>query len=325
MARRDDIEERLAQLSGLRREPDAGEVRRGLKAALTQKRSGLLVAKAAELAAELSIDDMAPQMEEAFHRLLRDPIKRDKGCLGKTALAKALVELEQPASEIYLQGVSFVQMEPTWGGSVDVASQLRGWCAHGLIRARHPRALLEVTALLVDPERPARLAAVDALGDSGREGAEAVLRLKVLSGDSEPEVVAECFNSLLRLDAERSLDFVAEFLASDDEALAEGAALALGDSRLEGAIDLLHQQLELTVDQDRQRSLYLGLALTRRQRAVDILLQTVEDESIGRAEAALPALALHRHDEGLSERLRELVSERRSRALEKIWREEFEA
>ena len=324
MAKKDPLEDKLELLSKLRQEDDSDVIRKELKTALTQKRYGLLVSKAADLVAELGMGELSPQMEEAFHRLSRDPLKKDKGCAGKTSLVKALVELEQPSAEVFLAGARYVQLEPVWGGTTDTAAQLRGWCAHGLVRMRHPEAVLHLTRLLVDPERPTRLAAVDALGDSGQTAAEALLRLKVLVGDDEVEVVAECFNSLLRLEPHRSLSFVGDFLASDEPAIAEGAALALGDSRSDEAVDLLVKRLEITLGEDQQRSLYLALALTRRQRALDLLIDEVEQGPIGRARSALKALALNRHDESLRERLRQHLDSRRDRSLEQIWHQDFE-
>ncbi len=323
MARRDPTEEQLSRLVALREEDDRERLREELDRALQQKKSALVVARAAELVVELGVDGLEASLEAAFRRMLVDPFQRDKGCRGKTAVVKALVELEQPASEIFRTGITFRQMEPVWGGSEDVAAQVRGWCAHGLVRMRHADAILEITPLLVDSERPARLAAVDALGDSGLVAAQAVLRLKILSGDEEPEVLGECFNSLLRLDAERSLGFVARFLESEDVALAEAAALALGESRQEEAIDRLRRQLEATVDPELRRSLYLGLSLTRRERAIELLVQEVEEEAIGRARQALHALALHRFDDALRERLEPLVRDRGDRELEEIWDREL--
>lgn len=323
MARRDPTEEQLSRLVALREDDDHERVRQELERALTQKKSALVVARAAELVVELGAEGLESTLEDAFHRLLVDPFKRDKGCRGKTAVVKALVELERPASGVYRAGIGYRQPEPVWGGSEDVAAQVRGWCAHGLVRMRHADSMLEVVPLLVDPERPARLAAVDALGDSGQVAAQAVLRLKVLNGDEEPEVIGECFNSLLRLDAERSLEFVAGFLPSEDSALAELAALALGESRLEEAIEPLRRQLEVAVDSELRRSLYLGLSLTRRERAIEILVDEVEEEAIGRARQALRALALHRFDDALRERLEPLVMARSDRELEEIWRQDL--
>lgn len=331
MTRRDTTEEGLAALAALRQEDDPEVVRQQLTVALSQKRSGLLVARAAKLLVELGrgfdqgLDaaSLLPTMEGAFRRLLVNPLKRDKGCFGKTELAKALVELEQPATETFLSGLRFVQLEPVWGGSVDAASSLRGWCAHGLVRSRHPEAMLRLAPLLVDGERPTRLAAAEALGDSGQMAAEALLRLKVTSGDDEPEVIGECCQSLLRLEPQRSWPFVAELLDHPEPSTVEAAALALGESRLEEVIEPLRRRLEATVDDDLQRSFYLALALTRRQQAIDLLEEEVDEGPIGRARWALVALAMHRHDEALHQRLSEHVKRRRDKELERIWREDF--
>lgn len=327
MARRDPIEERIAALAELRRETRVDVVCKQLQAALVQKRSGLLVSRAAKMTAELATEfDLTPlvsALEGAFRRLLVDALKRDKGCLGKIEICRALVEMGQPSSEVFLAGIEWIQMEPVWGGSVDTASQLRGWSAHGLIRMRHADALLRVAPLLADGERPARLAAADALGDSGQLGAEAVLRLKAVSGDEEPEVTGECFQSLLRLDAQRSRPFVVGFLHHREPAVVEAAALALGESRLPEVVEPLRECAEATVDADIQGSLYLALALTRRGAALDILLQTVEDGALGRARRALAALALHRHDDGVRRRLQAAVEERDDGELQRIWRQDL--
>ncbi len=327
MAPRDPVEERLNALAELVQEGDPQVILRQLESALTQKRSGLVVARAAKLTVELGqrfdLRTLVPSLEGAFRRLLVEPLKRDKGCFGKIELAKALVELEQPSTEIFLSGLYFVQLEPVWGGSVDAAAPVRGWCAHGLVRSRHPEAVLKVAPLLVDGERPTRLAAAEALGDSGQMAAEAVLRLKVTSGDDEPEVVGECCQSLLRLDGQRSWPFVAGLLDHAELSNVEAAALALGESRLQDAIEPLARCLDTQVDEDLQRSLYLALALTRRQPALDLLEEEVDDGPIGRARLALAALALHRHDEALRSRLGVYVERRRDEELRRIWRQEF--
>lgn len=327
MARRDPVEERLNALVELRQEDDPQVILKQLDAALTQKRSALVVARAAKLVVELGekmdLRSLVPTMEGAFRRLLVSPLERDKGCHGKTELAKALVAMEQPATDVFLSGLRYVQMEPVWGGSVDAAAAVRGWCAHGLVRSRHPEALLEVAPLLVDSERPTRLAAAAALGDSGQMAAEAVLRLKVVSGDDEPEVLGECCQALLRLDDQRSWPFVAELLVHPEPATVEAAALALGGSRLQEVIEPLVQCLERNLDDDLRRSLCLALALTRRQRAFDVLLEEVDEGPIGRARAALSALAMHRHDGALKARLGEIVERRGDEEMQRIWRQEL--
>lgn len=332
MAKTDPIEDKLRRLTALRQETDPAAVATALGRALDQKSSGLIAAKAADLTAELGQGDLTEtavarlieKMRSAFDRLMIQPVKRDKGCLGKTAIARALASLDVPAQDLYIAGLRHVQLEPIWGGSVDTAAELRGHCALAMVRTHGPDAVLEVATLLADAERPTRLAAAEALGDSGDKAAEAVLRLKAVTGDEEPEVVGACFQSLLRLNPERSLDFVGQFLGHNEPAVAEAAALALGESRIEAAVPMIHESLEVTVDADIQRVLYLALALSRRENALEILVDEVADGPIGRARGALTALALHRHQQELYRQLESLVEERRDRELGQIWRERFQ-
>ena len=90
------------------------------------------------------------------------------------------------------------------------------------MRMRHSQALYETVALLADREVAARAGAVEALGDSGSQAAELLLRLKVLSGDEE-DIIAACFQSLLAASLEKSVPFVANYLAGGAEARVESA------------------------------------------------------------------------------------------------------
>src|SRR2546428_72176 len=83
------------------------------------------------------------------------------------------------------------------------------------------------------------LAAARALAHVGaREGA-LPLRVKLLAGDAEPAVMAECFVAVLKLSLRESLPFVDRFLDSADDAVREAAAAALGGTRDRGAYELL--------------------------------------------------------------------------------------
>src|SRR5438093_736437 len=82
-------------------------------------------------------------------------------------------------------------------------------------------------------------AAADAVGAAGRADGIPLLRYKALVGDADPQVLTECFAALLALAPSDSLAFVAPFLRHGDEAVSESAALALGQSRLEGAFPIL--------------------------------------------------------------------------------------
>ena len=327
MAKKDDLEEELGRLADLRRLSDQGQVpeeqvRRELSKALAEKRAPL-VAKAANLVETMALDGFRGDLEQAFFRLLPDPLKRDKGCVGKTAIAQALLELDESADSVFLAGLSHIQLEPSWGPPVDTAANLRGFCAHGLVRAMHPDAVLHVTRLLVDKELPARLGAVRALGESGQSAAEALLRLKVLTGDEEPEVIGETFSTLMSLSPERSLDFVAPFLDHADPLLVESAALALGGSRRPEVIEPLRARLDTALKDEAQQPLYLALSLTRLDEALDLLVDTVADGPIGRARHALSALKLHYFKQDLRERLAPRVAERGDAKLSEIWQEHF--
>lgn len=323
MARKDDLEDCLGRLSDLRRETDHDAVVGSLKDALLDRRAPL-VAKAAELIETMGLDDLQGDMERAFLGLLQEPLKRDKGCVGKTALAKALLELERPSDEVFLAGVRWIQMEPSWGPPVDTAANLRGFCAHGLVRSRQPDAVLHITPLLVDKEPAPRLGAVRALGESGQPAAEALLRLKILTGDEEPEVVGEAFSALMSLSAERSLDFIVPYLDDADPSMSESAALALGGSRHPAVVEPLKSRLETALKDDIQGPLYLALSITRLDSAIDHLVETVADGPIGRARHALSALKIHYFKQDLRDRLRPSIEQRRDSELDKIWRRDFD-
>ena len=76
----------------------------------------------------------------------------------------------------------------------------------------------------------------------GTSAAIVLLRFKARTGDKEPEVVVECLNALMSAAAEESLAFVGQFLRSTTEEIAEGAALALAESRRPDAFELLKER-----------------------------------------------------------------------------------
>ena len=323
MPKKDNLEACLGRLSDLRHEQDREEVRRRLGEALADRQAPL-VAKAAELVEALGFTELRSDMETAFFRLLKDPLKRDKGCIGKTAVAKALLELELPSDEVFRTGLRWIQMEPSWGPPVDTAANLRGFCAHGLVRSMHPDAVLDITPLLVDKEPIPRLGAVRALGESGQSAAEALLRLKILTGDEELEVLAEAFGALVNLSPERAADFVVPFLDDPDPSRVEAAALALGGSRHPSVLEPLKTRLDTALRDEIQGPLYLALSITRLDDAVDYLVDIVADGPVGRARHALSALKIHYFKQDLRDRLRPLVEARRDSELDKIWRQDFD-
>ena len=169
-----------------------------------------------------------------FPRFMSDPVKRDPGCRAKLAVVEALVEFGARETELYLRGLHHVQKEPAYGPPIDTADGLRVRCADALSRLGYPDIVLELVTLLTDAEPGARAGAAQVLAGVGTEAAEAVLRMKVLTGDREPAVLGACFQGLLQMEPDRSLAFVASYMKHPDPDVPLEAALALGESRHPG-------------------------------------------------------------------------------------------
>jgi len=307
------LDERLATLRALERSPEPPDPE-AVREALRSK-TGTVVAMAARIVAGREMRGLLPELGPAFTRLCERPVERDPGCRGKIALAKALRTLDEWDDEVFIPGASLTQHEPVWGGKEDTAAELRAECAMAFAHSGREDALHVLADLLADPERSARAGAAQALGDTGRPDAAALLRYKVRVGDPEPEVIATCLESILALAPRSSLPFFAALLKGRDER-AEAAALALGSSRLAGARPLLLAFCEEATAEARQRTGYLALALLRDDVANDDLLGVVRDGEAPDAVAAAKALATFRDDPRLAARLRAAAEGREKAVVE---------
>lgn len=308
MARR-SLEDTLAVLQGIRRDPLAPSSLAELRRVLARE-GNHAVARAAVIAREFEIDALVPDLVQAFERFMARPDGEDKGCVAKAALAEALQRMGHDDASLFLKGLHHVQREPTFGGSVDTAAGLRGFCAFGLAQMHHPAMMLEMAHLLTDPEPAARAAAARALAQDGRAVGVPLLRLKTLVGDTESQVVGECLSALLRLDPAGSLDFVAGFLQSHSVRVAEEAALALGGSRLPEALAPLRAWCDQTMHTKRRATALVAIALLRRDEAFDYLLSLVREGPAKHARDAVAALGTFRSDEDLRRRVHEAASAR---------------
>ncbi len=261
MSKAPSTEEALLAIRKIRDDPDGFDLKRDLAPFLKHK-SNHVIAAAADTATRLELGSFCPELVDAFLELMKKPDTRDQGCKALIAIAKALANMDQPAPQVYFAGIRHVQKEGGFGPPVDAAAPLRGLCAQGLIRMSHPDALLECVTLLADPEIAACAGAVRALGDSGQSEGMLLLRLKALLGDDE-EIMGECFAALLRLAPAPSLEFVADFLQSSSDEVAERAALALGESRIPAAFERLRDAWEGTARPSLRRTLLLALAMLR--------------------------------------------------------------
>ena len=295
------LEEQLDRVAELRGQPPSPEGRAEVAQYLNSKMN-LVAAKAARIAGEWLAAELMPQLAEAFDRFMVKPETTDKRCAAKIEILKALCKLEYSSPAVFRRGLRHIQMEPTWGGSVDTAAEVRALGAMGLAQTDYPEALEEILPLLLDPQRDARIGAARAIAASGLPGSALLLRLKALSGD-EPEVLGECLAGLLRATPTQSLEFVAKFLDRREEAVAEVAALALGDSRLESAFAVLREAVERTRAQTFRRTLLLAIGLLRRENAIEYLLDLVQNGEGQNSADATAALAMYEKDPILQERL----------------------
>jgi HEAT repeat protein len=315
-------EQKRSRLNEARQHPGSDRslaiLRKGL-----EDRVSMVVAKAAELSSELGALSLAPELIRAFRRFLAEPT-RDKGCLAKIAIVEALTRLEHSDPEVFLEGIGHVQREPVWGGTEDTASWLRGLCAMGLAASEHPRVLAPLVDVLGDREKLARLGAVRALGARGDPQGALLLRLKLLDGDPESEVISECFRALLALEPPaEGTAFVGRFLESADQATAEAAALALGESRLPQAFDLLKRGWEQASDKSFRRVLLAAIALLRIEPATDFLVCRIADDFIETARGAISALGPFLYGDELRERVSKAVADTGNASLQELYEKEL--
>jgi hypothetical protein len=308
-----DVDAALAALEAL--PADRAERVAALEAALATGHYRI-VAKAARIAEEALLYELVPALAGAYRPLLDKPTKRDPSCIGKRASMRALVALEHDDAAFYRAGLGYRQPEPVWGGTRDTAAEVRGASAMGLVASGLPRALVEIAPLLADPEPDARLGAVRAIACGQPREAELLLRAKAATGDAEPAVLGECFTALLAVEPDESVAFVAAYLQHAEPAVAELAALALGESRLEAAVAPLKALWdEPLLDETLRRTLLRAAAAHRSEPAAAWLLEVAAEARAATVLELLEALAPYPPQGKLVAALEAVLAERGDRAL----------
>jgi len=288
------IEEKLDRLSSLR-QADRTEAIAALRTALAD-RANVVVAKSAKIAAELELQDLTPDLVRAFDRLFEKPDETDPQCWGKNAIAITLRDFGYQSAAPFLRGLRHIQMEPVWGGREDTAQVLRAACCAALPQCAdltRDEVLRHLVDALTDVSDKVRVDAARSIEHMGGADSALLLRLKARIGDKEGHVTGQAFESLLRLERDGALPFVAEFLDSDDEICAE-AALALGSSRLPEALTILKKAWNRERDWSRKQILLRGLSASLLPEALEFLLDLLKSGREVDAAQALDALALHR-------------------------------
>jgi HEAT repeat protein len=310
MATRRSTDDKLDELEAAVASADGESLPSVLKGGLKDKHYRI-VALAAHYSGDKLVYDCVPDLLDAHRRFLDNPVKRDPNCLAKKAIVRALYELDCDDVDFYLAAIRYRQMEPVWGGTVDTATDLRMSAAMGLVSSGYHRALVEVAELLIDSEPPVRAGAARAIACGNPREAELLLRAKVLAGDDEALVIGDCFAGLLTVEPDESVAFVGRFLDSDDAAIVEAAALALGESRLPTALDALKDAWRAVyVPADVRRVLVRAAALHRSDESFDWLVAIVAEGDTMIATETVDALSIYRHNDKLSERLKRALGER---------------
>jgi hypothetical protein len=318
---RSSVDDQLRQLAELRKAEPSDAMRAEVGKALASK-SNFIVAKAALVAREKRLRELIPGLIESFNRHLIDPARTDRGCEAKLAIVMALHELDCDDPAPFVAGVRHVQLEPGFGRN-DAAAPLRAASAVALARTRYPKVLIAILPLLLDLEPRVRAAAAQAIGAAGRMEGQLLLRLKVLAGDDEGDVILESLSSLLSIEGRDALDFVRKCLEWDDEPRREAAALALGSSRLPGAFEMLREQWQRNSDPRFGSVLLMAIATSRDEAAVEFLLSLIARAPLRDASAAISALKLHARDAQLRERVRSAVEMRAEPKLTQLLQMEF--
>ncbi|MBE9079990.1 hypothetical protein IQ241_22315 [Romeria aff. gracilis LEGE 07310] len=267
-----------------------------LHQALTSKQP-VAIAQVARLALNHRLSQLLPELATQFERLMAKGTTTDPNCIAKSAIANTLYQLEYPEAELFLAGIRYAQMEPVWGGETDTAPGLRAVCALGLVRVHYREVMTELADLLADAEIEARIGAARAIAYSENPQGVPLLRLKLHLGDSEPQVLSECFIALLQLAPQPSFPLVAQFLDSSEPAVCELAALALGEARIAEAFEPIKQIWRRTRERELRQSFLLAIATLRTDEAIEFLVRLVEKGNLADAEDAIAALQIYRHTE----------------------------
>lgn len=270
--------------------------------ALRSARS-LVVARAARLVKEHALDGFDAELVAAFDRFLRDGKKTDPSCQATLACLEALDYGESRDAGPFLRAVRHVQFE----GS-DTAGGVRARGVLGLARIGDADLELVAGRLAGDPLPSVRQAALEALAHRGDRAGAGVAMLRLTLGDDDPVVLMAAMTTLLALAPEAALAELGDRLDGDDESARELAAMALGQSRRDDALDVLLAALGRCTRPAERAPLVIAVGLHRSERALAALLDVVSDGGADDAEAALEALAVRRFEPGVARRVRDAAA-----------------
>ncbi|MEO0647495.1 MAG: hypothetical protein AAFZ17_15270 [Cyanobacteria bacterium J06650_10] len=294
MAKSRQLEKALEQIKTIGRLDRLSEAELDTLRKVLKGKQSIAIAPATKLIIQHQLIQLIPEMKAAFERLLNNGADIDPSCKAKWAIANTHYQLEKPNADLFLSGIRHVQLEPVWGKTIDTAPPLRSLCALGLVQANYPNVLTELADLLADKEYDARAGAARAIGYSQNPAGIPLLRFKIHTGDSEPQVLSECFIALLQLSAEQA-PIVINALETGTEPIQELAALALGEARIPAAFAAIKSRWQRTRNLELREIFLIAIATLRTEESIDFLLTQLEHGNPKDAQNALLALDIYRH------------------------------
>jgi len=319
MPKKDPVVDGLAKLAALRGVEDRAALADGL-APLLNDRTGYVVTRVANLAAERGVREVVPNLIARLEKFIRDPKSNDSGCEASLAIVRALIALEAgyEAEAVAVAATRYVRWEPVYGGSVDSAVSVRGNAAILLAAMGSTQAVRCAVELLATGDSagpreaanwPARADAARALTMVGSDAAAAVLRFKLLIDDSDSNVLADCLTGLLSIERDAAIPLAVEMLTGDESARAEAALLALGGWRDARSFTLLHDHADRFLTSGSRDLFLAAIAMTRQAAAIDYLLDLIPQAAPKLRDAVVAALEPLRPLPGIADRIDAAVKE----------------
>jgi hypothetical protein len=311
--RKDPLKEALQKVSELRSE-GASEKNLVMLGKMISKDAGMVVAKAAEVAAEWNSTELVPNLHQAFYRLREDGLNDDPQCWGKTAIIKALYDLAWQDQKLFVDACKTVQLEPVYGGKGDSAASVRSAAIQALVQLPTADTLTVINMLadlLADESPKVRAEAARACVYCQPLLVSPLLRLKIRSGDIEPRVMGVCFDTLLVIfpdneTAELILEYatpkgVTKRLSPSYDVLQSEAIASLASSNHAQAIRLVCNLYAKLSDRQLRRVLLTAFGASVTTEAFNFLLEILKDGPTHEAQWALEALQSRQHDKQVIE------------------------
>jgi HEAT repeat protein len=187
---------------------------------------------------------------------------------------------------------------------------------------------------LTDPnsrECPGKLVRIDAaraISQLGAPEGALILRLKALLGDPEPEVIGQCFTSLLSLEPSEAVGFLTQFLTPDNPSRSSQdtqleAACALAQSDQPEALAVVKHYWGRWTVLEFKRAVLLSLGASPLRAAADFLLSLLSEAPAQLAADAIAVLAASRYRSEVRDQAAHIVSGRNDPALSEIFEKEF--